>query len=402
MATATVTYTMSSSANSIMCQSNNNPTTLPCFQRRSSIRRGTISSLSKDVRVNDFVEIIKQQKAIQQKERDVDTSLLRRRHSMLNMSNKLPSKKPSLPPRIRTMSISDLKATVSNAASNNTDNAAVVAPTTTHASTMDNVTKVTSGKIRLDEKIKGKCKSPVFFSQEQQQQQQHPSLPTQQQQQDTIINHLRKCAACHENKKEINLASKGAAAAAAAAPPHLSSITSASFSSDNTVSSCSSLSSYRNDDLLNDNQRRSSIIQELNECMSSYSTQMNQMLNQKENNIQACKTLIAQQQELLNQLEDLDKELPLVNPPPSPSSPSSSMNKIPLLDSIFAMRPKTQIVIRQTADKNEASTIFSLQGVCKTTETTCYIPDEVKCFVFMYKYIKTNINYLRITDKIYC
>lgn len=398
MATATVTYTIPSSANSIMCQSNNSPTTLPSFQRRSSIRRGTISSLSKDVRANDFVEIIKQQKAIQQKERDVDTSLLRRRHSMLNMSNKLPSKKPILPPRIRTMSISDLKATVSNAASNNTDNAAVAAPTTTHASTMDNITKVTSGKIRLDEKIKGKCKSPTLFSQEQQ----HPSSPTQQQQQhDTVTNHLRKCVACSESRKEINLASKGVAAAASA-PPHVSSITSASFSSDNTVSSCSSLSSYKNDDFLNDSQRRSSIIQELNECMSSYSTQMSQMLNQKENNIQACKTLIAQQQELLNQLEDLDKELPLVKSPSPPSSSSSSMNKMPLLDSIFAMRPKTQIVIRQTADKNEANTIFSLQGVCKTTETTCYIPDEVKCFVFMFiNNIKTNINYLRTTDKIY-
>ncbi|KAL9559162.1 hypothetical protein MBANPS3_000566 [Mucor bainieri] len=376
MATATITYTMSPSTSSIMCQTNaTNPPTLPCFQRRSSIRRGTISSLSKDVRVNDFVEIIKKQKAIQQKERDVDTSsmMLRRRHSMMNMSNRVAStKKPNLPPRIRTMSNSDLKATVA-AATNTSDNnastavtASATSPSATHAVNME---KALSGRIRLDEKNKGKCKSPTLVSQEQQQQ--------KHQHQETVINHLRKCAACHENKKEISLASKGVSAAEAA----VSSITSASFSSDNTVSSCSSLSSYKNEDTCDSHPQRSFIIKELNQCMANYSAKMDQMLNKKENNIQACKQLIAQQQELLSQLEVLDKELP----PETPSHPSSSSlppppssSSVDLLKSVFALRPKTQIVIRQTADKNEADTIFSLEGACTTAVNTCYIPDEIK------------------------
>lgn len=385
MATATITYTMSPSTSSIMCQTNattTSPPTLPCFQRRSSIRRGTISSLSKDVRVNDFVEIIKKQKAIQQKEREVlDTSsvMLRRRHSMMNMSNRVAAsstKKPNLPPRIRTMSNSDLKAAAAaNAATatNTTDNNAAAASSATHAVNME---KALSGRTRLDEKNKGKCKSPTLFSQEQQQ--------------ETVINHLRKCAACHENKKEISLASKGVSAAAAAA----SSITSASFSSDNTVSSCSSLSSYKNEDMSDGHPQRTSIIKELNQCMANYSSKMDQMLNKKENNIQACKQLIAQQQELLSQLEALDKEMPQ-----SPLSLSSSSSALPsppssssvdLLKSVFALRPKTQIVIRQTADKNEADTIFSLEGACTTVVNTCYIPDEVKCFMRVFTI--TNIN----------
>ncbi|CAO3619621.1 unnamed protein product [Mucor fragilis] len=377
MATATITYTMSPSTSSIMCQTNApNP---PTFQRRSSIRRGTISSLSKDVRANDFVEIIKKQKAIQQKERDVDTSsmMLRRRHSMMNMSNRVASfKKPNLPPRIHTMSNSDLKVTAATnaAVANTTDNNATTAvaasaasPSATHAANME---KASSGRLRLDEKTKGKCKSPTLFSQEQQQQQ-------QQKHQETVINHLRKCVACHKNKKEISLASKGVSAAEAA----VSSITSASFSSDNTVSSCSSLSSYKNEDTSDYPPQRTFIIKELNQCMANYSAKMDQMLNKKENNIQACKQLIAQQQELLSQLEALDKELP----PQTPRSPSSSSSPVPpssssvdLLKSVFALRPKTQIVIRQTADKNEADTIFSLEGACTTAVNTCYIPDEIK------------------------
>ncbi|OAD05124.1 hypothetical protein MUCCIDRAFT_88082 [Mucor lusitanicus CBS 277.49] len=108
---------------------------------------------------------------------------------------------------------------------------------------------------------------------------------------------------------------------------------------------------------------------------------MDQMLNKKENNIQACKQLIAQQQELLSQLEALDKEMPqsplsLSSSSALPSPPSSS--SVDLLKSVFALRPKTQIVIRQTADKNEADTIFSLEGACTTVVNTCYIPDEVK------------------------
>lgn len=396
MATATITYTMSPSTSSIMCQTNTaHPPTLPSFQRRSSIRRGTISSLSKDVRVNDFVEIIKKQKAIQQKEREVDTSsqVLRRRHSMMNMSNRVAAtKKPNLPPRIHTMSNGDLKTTAANAATNTTDNnattttfpASATSPSATHAVNME---KVASGKIRLDEKIKGKCKSPTLLSQEQ-----------QQQQQETVINHLRKCVACHENKKEINLASKGVSAAAAAAA---SSITSASFSSDNTVSSCSSLSSYKNEDASDDHPQRSFIIKELNQCMANYSSKMDQMLNKKENNIQACKQLIAQQQELLSQLEALNKELPPESPrlPSPPSSPPSS-SSMDLLKNVFALRPKTQIVIRQTADKNEADTIFSLQGACTTTENTCYIPDEVKCFVVIFLMIPVTTNINRLLDTI--
>ncbi|KAK4519185.1 SWI/SNF and RSC complex subunit Ssr3 [Mucor velutinosus] len=380
MATATITYTMSPSTSSIMCQTTTNPPALPCFQRRSSIRRGTISSLSKDVRVNDFVEIIKKQKAIQQKERDVDTSsmMLKRRHSMMNMSNRVvTTKKPNLPSRIRTMSNSDLKvnaaANAAAAATYTTDNnatttvaASATSPSATHASNME---KASSGRIRLDEKNKGKCKSPTPFSQEQ-----------QQKHQETVINHLRKCAACHENKKEINLASKGVSAAEVAAAA--SSITSASFSSDSTVSSCSSLSSYKNEDTFDSHPQRAFIIKELNQCMADYSSKMDQMLNKKENNIQACKQLIAQQQELLSQLEALDKELPPEAPhQPTPSSslpPPPSSSSVDLLKSVFALRPKPQIVIRQTADKNEADTIFSLEGACTTAVNTCYIPDEIK------------------------
>lgn len=80
MATYATTLTLSPS----------NSTSPFSFHRRGSIRRGTISSISKDIRVNDVVEIIKQQKLIQQKER-INTEqqqLLKRRHSMANLRPK--------------------------------------------------------------------------------------------------------------------------------------------------------------------------------------------------------------------------------------------------------------------------------------------------------------------------
>lgn len=67
----------------IMLTSNTNQHSV---RRRSSIRRGTIASICKDVRVNDVVEIIKKQKALQQQERTVvEDKLLKRRHSMMNL-----------------------------------------------------------------------------------------------------------------------------------------------------------------------------------------------------------------------------------------------------------------------------------------------------------------------------
>ncbi|KAI8638090.1 hypothetical protein BD408DRAFT_34757 [Parasitella parasitica] len=208
------------------------------------------------------------------------------------------------------------------------------------------------------------------------------------QSQETVISHLRKCSACHE-KRENNLASKGGKAAARAGRPHVSSMTSASFSSDDTVSSCSSLSSsYKNNAAPNDSSQRNSVIKELKKCMSNYSSQMDQMLNHNKNTIQACKSLIAQQQDLLNQLDELDREPTLPASPPAPPS-SSSMD---LLKNVFALRPKTQIVIRQTRDKNEADTIFSLQGVCTTTAKTCYIPDEIKSAANASKQLSYTLN----------
>ncbi|CEP17740.1 hypothetical protein [Parasitella parasitica] len=365
MATTTATYTILPSVNSIMCQSNAGG---PNFQRRLSFRRDTLSSMVKDVRVVDPGETIKQQKAIQQKERIIENSMLRRRHSMLNMSSRVPAKRHTLLPRTHTMSNSELRVAASNAASNITDNNASVAArsATQYAVDTTNTTKLLSGRTRLDEKNTGKCKSPTLIPQEHQLQRKQP--------QETVISHLRKCSACHE-KKEISLASKGGKAAAGLGRPHESSITSASFSSDDTVSSCSSLSSsYKNNAASNDNPQRSSVIKELKKCMSNYTTQMNQMLSDNENNIQACKSLIVQQQDLLRQLEELDSEPSRpASPPAPPSSPSMD-----LLKNVFALRPKTQIVIRQTADKNEADTIFSLQGVCTTAEKRHYIPDEIK------------------------
>lgn len=164
--------------------------TLLCFQRIPSIGRGTTSNFSTDVWINDYEDVIKLQKAIKQKERVVSTtSRLRFRHNMLNTPNRIPNKKAIPPSRIPILSSRVLKATVSNPA------AAV--STTITATQTTTINEVTSGKIRLDEKIKGKCKSlsTTYFSQGH-----YPHL-----QQGTVVNRVKKCAVCQENNKTPNL-----------------------------------------------------------------------------------------------------------------------------------------------------------------------------------------------------
>jgi hypothetical protein len=277
----------------------------PLFQRRSSIRRGTIASISKDIRVNDVTEIIKTQKALIQKERimnDTQSVMLKRRHSMMNINVNKPQPKKQLPARIRTMSNGDLK---------NTDTF-----TTTD----------TSAKLRLDERV---------------------------------INHPRKCAACIAHQEEV-----------------LPTESMPSMSSNN--SSTSSLSSTPS---LQANSLHHEIIKNLNYGITNYSHQIQDLVSQpiEKKHIQECKALIVQQQQLLSQLEALvvnDQ-----NEQQTPCEPKLEPKKQPShLLALFSSTPKastTQVVIRQKPDKKEADTIFSVQGVCTTVESS-YIPDQVR------------------------
>jgi hypothetical protein len=286
----------------------------PLFKRRSSIRRGTIASLSKDIRVNDDVtEIIKTQKALIQKERimnDTQSIMLKRRHSMMNMSNRPPlpqQPKKQLPSRMRTLSIGDLKNT-------------------------DTFTTDSSAKLRLDERAtKG---------------QDHP----------------RKCAACIAHHEEQVLPTES-----------MPSMSSNNSSTSSLASSTPSLQNTLHDE----------IIKHLNYGITNYSSQIQDLVSQpiekKQQHIQECKALIVQQQQLLGKLEAAlmvnDNETTCSN-----NNEQVEPKKQPShLLALFSSTPKastTQIVIRQKADKKEADTIFSVQGVCTTVESS-YIPDQV-------------------------
>lgn len=291
----------------------------PVFQRRSSIRRGTIASISKDIRVNDVTEIIKTQKALIQKERvmnDTQSTMLKRRHSMMNMSNKVQQQQPKkqLPSRMRTLSIGDLKNT-------------------------DTFTTDASAKLRLDERA---IKAP-----------EHP----------------RKCTACIAQQQDV-------------APTE--SMPSMSSNNSSTSSLASSTSSLRHSSLHHE------IIKNLNYGIANYSHQIQDLISQpiekKQQQIKECKALIVQQQQLLNQLEAL-----VVNDEETSTACSNNSTKNDDHDiepkkqpshllALFSSTPKastTQVVIRQKADKKEADTIFSVQGICTTVESS-YIPDQVR------------------------
>ncbi|KAG2237770.1 hypothetical protein INT48_009709 [Thamnidium elegans] len=242
------------------------------FQRRSSIRRGTIASISKDVRVKDFVEIIKKQKALHQQERNTETDsvLLKRRHSMMNMNksiyNKPQQQQKHQDHRTRTLSNNDLKGTVD-------------------------------------------------------------TFPWQQ------------------------------------------------------------------SSLLHNVEQREQIIKNLNSSMTSYSAQIKELSNRCYNNnneeeyklkIENCKSLVAQQELLLNQLyyQNNSSSAADIVPKTAPTPPLEKNSSSTFIKSICNDLYKgfksttTGITIKQKQDKNEADTIISVQGVCTTIERSL-IPDTL-------------------------
>ncbi|RCH77508.1 hypothetical protein CU098_002450, partial [Rhizopus stolonifer] len=206
------------------------------------------------------------------------------------------------------------------------------------------------------------------------------------------MNHLRKCVACQVQPKQEQ---------------------------EQITSSASSVTTTLSDDILPSKHTSSSsvlttkeiIIQDLNSSMTSYANQIQNLssnllssasstysyasstsslehkdVNRKRsssirsNKIQECKALIVQQQELLNKLEALCLE-PKEKTFSEQQEKSMDKPKDTFVSSVFKSlaTPKpttTQIVIKQTPDKNELNTVFSVQGVCTTTEALL-IPKRV-------------------------
>lgn len=353
------------------------------YRRRSSIRRGTISSLSKDVRVNDFVEIIKKQKEIQQQERDTVSLLLKRRHSMANINN---NKKQQVlkPLQPRTMSNTDLVWQQPKM---------IVSPLN---SIKDHLEKGGERGQQMD-------KVRLVEQQEDYHQHQH---------------HLRKCEACSNNNNKQQ---------------QVSPLTSPSCSTSSSCSSSSCSSMLNNnkrppfikvqqeastDILYNSsgntllNKEQVIIIHELKKNISNYSHDINSLLfnisshqqstlahlyeeeeegEQEElikNKIHECKSLVQQQQELLNKLLESVQE-----PPPPMETPLPFNDIIPkqknLLSTVaqefykgftYPKPATTGIVIKQTKDKKLENTVFIVDGICTTIESSL-IPDRVSLFL---------------------
>lgn len=320
------------------------PQTPHVFQRRSSIRRGTIASISKDVRVNDIVEIIKKQKALTQQERGVaEESLLKRRHSMMNMNRSIKqNNKREL--RTRTLSISDLKGT------------AAWQPQPQQQQ------DVTTDKTRLEKE----------------------EIEEKQKQQIVLYKHLRKCAACESN--EMCFSSE----------PEEEEVNNSPSSS----SSCSSSTDQNNSfewqsSTLHNVEQREQILKNLNSSITDYSNTLKNLTHHPSDSteynlqIEKCKSFVQQQQLLLDQLlsftcsstkassiTSFDLAVPKTAPTPSPVNEKNSI--LSIYNALYKglKSTTTGITIKQTKDKNELDTIISVQGVCTTIEPSL-IPDRV-------------------------
>lgn len=326
------------------------------LRKRSSIRRGTIASICKDVRVKDVEEIIKKQKALQQQERNTETDsiLLKRRHSMMNMNKSIfqkPLQQKQQNRRHRTLSNSDLKGTA------------------------------------------------VWQQTKQQQQQQQTETDKIRlgEDQGVLYHHIRKCAACLNN---IECFSSEQEEEEENSP---SPSTSSSSNDQDTFAWQQKPSS-----LLHSVEQREQIIKDLNSSMTSYSGQIKELSNgccndeqEYKSKIEHCKSLVAQQELLLNQLYYQNNSpssssadtVPKTAPTPPPPSPlEKNSNSSTFIQSICNDLYKgfksttTGITIKQKQDKNEADTIISVQGVCTTVERSL-IPDTVKFILYTRKFL---------------
>lgn len=385
--------TMSPTSSSTITPSHN------VFARRSSIRRGTVASISKDIRVNDFVEIIKRQKAIQQKERAAlieaeNASLLKRRHSMMTMSNKKLPLAPSannnktLRSRTRTMSNNDLNASHFNS------------------------TNVSQQKQR-----ESKVPSPHTHKQQQMNATDRIRLEAAANNNTLYHHHLRKCSACCPQKEEedmvpVEYSSSNSDLSTEEEEEeggcHLSPSTSTSSSSltsqqrrrhqrpflnpKNTESTQFLPWQQRNANEVNvikDIELISNQIKELLDIKSYYSEELQQ--SDYKHRIQECKALVAQQQKLLDQLGE-SIETTTTKPPSSPTTPTTTQTAAAATNTTATTNkqkkstlaicqevykswtlPKsatTQVTIKQKQDKKESDTIISIQGVCTTIESS--------------------------------
>ncbi|KAI9354488.1 hypothetical protein BD770DRAFT_392451 [Pilaira anomala] len=323
------------------------------FQRRSSIRRGTIASISKDVRVNDIVEIIKKQKALTQQERGVaEESLLKRRHSMMNMNRSMKQNNNKRELRTRTLSISDLKGTAA------------------WQQQQDATTATTTDKTRLEkEEIEEKQKK--------------------QQQQIVLYQHLRKCAACKSN--EMCFSSE---------PEEEEEEEEQVNNSPSSSSSCSSSTDQNNcfqwqSSTLHNVEQREQILKNLNSSITDYSNTLKNLTHHPSDSteynlqIEKCKSFVQQQQLLLDQLlsftcsstkassiTSFDLAVPKTAPTPPPVNEKHGI--LSIYNALYKglKSTTTGITIKQTKDKNELDTIISVQGVCTTIEPSL-IPDRL-------------------------
>lgn len=308
------------------------PSTNNVIRRRSSIRRGTIASISKDVRVNDVVEIIKKQKALQQQERTtIETeSSLRRRHSMMNL--------------IRPTIVLKSKQQVSN-----------------NLKQQQQQMNTSTAKIRLVEEEEG------------------------------VFQHLRKCVACisHDecsssSSEEDNSPSPSTSSSSNMMRPFIKQ------QSDDSGALLLHDVEQRGKIIDNLNSSITSYLTEIKDFInnSAYYTEQ-----EYKNKMNKCKALVAQQQSLLNRLETVCNEPSSAPatiysaPPPSTKHPTSSIvpnsNIKSLCNEIYKgfKSSTTGFTIKQKKDKNEADTIISVQGVCTTVESNL-IPDKVSAPFF--------------------
>lgn len=306
------------------------------IRRRSSIRRGTIASISKDVRVSDVVEIIKKQKALQLQERTVvEEKLLQRRHSMMNLNRPATKSKQQV--------------------SNN------------HGKQQQ--TNAATAKVRLAEEDEG------------------------------VFQHLRKCVACR-NHEDCSSSSD---------EDNCPSPSTSSSSSDMMRPFIKQQENEDSDTLLDDVEQRGQIIQSLNSSITGYSTEIKEFINNSayyneqeyKSKMNKCKTLVAQQQSLLDRLETAYNDPPMYSAPspilkhPTPISTCTSTSPIKSLYTEIYKGFKsstTGFTIKQKKDKNDADTIISVQGVCTTVESSL-IPDRVSPLppLFLIRRVCTNL-----------
>ncbi|KAI9469090.1 MAG: hypothetical protein EXX96DRAFT_590424 [Benjaminiella poitrasii] len=405
--------------------------------RRPSIRRGTISSISKDVRINNFEEIIKQQKAIQQKERSMmlnnesivseRTQQLRRRHSMLNMSNnfalnrtqtqqttiKQPQRNNNvnqvprrLPSRMRTMSTYDLKSSncwMMDACGKE-----------------DAVVMTSSAKARLDEKIKGGKSS---LQQQCQLRQQFTVNNAPQSTIGNIHNNLciRKCEACpitNVNHSIMDNDNRCVESPTNIMDDDSSNYCSSSQHNDTTISDNTSLSNKRPiqqeadftkqynmkqvETVMNDLKSCSiRCVNQIHKAISNSNiimTQQQKDIHQKKqaamieedkdltatlikSQIKECKIFVLEQQNLLNRFEQEVQVLFLENVKEEQNHKKESFV---VRDNKKDSHPLESIcpdwllsVVKNKSSTQEDDTVFSFQGVCTTVKAPSSVPDRL-------------------------